>query len=64
MLLHQLLNAMESGGRLASCIALIERQNRLMGRVKKLTVVEQAYRFMNQVVFCRVLLKLGSASAT
>lgn len=59
MVLHELLSAMQRAGRLASCIALIERQKQLLGRVKGLSREEQGYRLMNQLLFCRVLLKLG-----
>lgn len=64
MILYQMLNLMAGSGRLASCISLIEKQNRLIGKVKKLTPQEQAYRFMNQTLFCKVLLKLGTSLHT
>ena len=35
-----------------------------MGRVKVLTPNEQEYRFMNQILFCKVLLKLGTHGST
>jgi hypothetical protein len=60
MILYQSLKGMEASSRLASCIGLIEKQNRLLGLVKKLTKEEQAYRFMNQILYCKVLLKLGT----
>lgn len=59
MLIYQMLNIMESASRLASCISLVEKQNRLLSRVKKLSKEEQTYRFMNQILFNKVLLKLG-----
>lgn len=64
MILYQMLKIMEQNSRLTSCISLIEKQNRLLGRVKKLTKEEQAYRFMNQILFCKVLLKLGTLPTT
>ena len=30
-----------------------------MAKVKKLTPEEQSYRFLNQTLYCKVLLKLG-----
>ena len=59
MFIYQMLNIMESSSRLASCISLIEKQNRLISRVKKISKEEQTYRFMNQILFNKVLLKLG-----
>jgi hypothetical protein len=60
MLIYQMLNIMESSARLASCISLIETQNKLINRVKKLSKEEQTYRFLNQILFNKVLLKLGT----
>lgn len=59
MIIYQAMNAMESAGRLASCISLIEKQNRLLERVKKLSREERTYRFMIQILYNKVLLKLG-----
>jgi hypothetical protein len=59
MLIYQMLNVMQSAGRLASCIALIEKQNRLLDRVRNTSKEEQTYRFINQILFNKVLLKLG-----
>jgi hypothetical protein len=60
MMIYQMLNIMESSSRLASCISLIEKQNRLISRVKKISKEEQTYRFLNQILFNKVLLKLGT----
>jgi hypothetical protein len=60
MMIYQMLNIMESSSRLASCISLIEKQNRLISRVKKISKEEQTYRFLNQILFNKVLLKLGN----
>jgi hypothetical protein len=54
-----MLNIMQSSNRLASCISLIEKQNHLIDRVKNLSKEEQTYRFINQILFNKVLLKLG-----
>jgi hypothetical protein len=59
MILYQMLKIMESSGRLASCIALIEKQNGLVSRASKLKREDHCYRFLNQILFNRVLLKLG-----
>lgn len=64
MLIYQMLNAMQSAGRLASCIALIEKQNRLLDRVRSTSKEEQTYRFINQLLFNKVLLKLGTLPPT
>lgn len=64
MLIYQMLNAMLSAGRLASCIALIDKQNRLLDRVRNTSKEEQTYRFTNQLLFNRVLLKLGTLLST
>ena len=63
MLLYQMLNMMTRSSRLASCISLVEKQNRLIGRVKALSKEEQTYRYLNQILFNKVLLKLGKLSA-
>jgi hypothetical protein len=60
MIIYEMLKTMESSGRLASCISLIEKQNRLISRVKKLRKEDKCYRFLNQQLFNRVLLKLGN----
>jgi len=59
MLVYQMLRAMVGAGRLASCIALVEKQNRLLERVRSTGTEAQTYRLVNQVLFSRVLLKLG-----
>ena len=59
MAIYQMLSAMVSSSRIASCISLIEQQNKLISRVKKLNNHEQTYRFLNQILSCKVLLKLG-----
>lgn len=60
MIIYQAISTMESGGRLASCISLKEKQNRLLERVKKLNKEERTYRFMIQILYNKVLLKLGT----
>lgn len=64
MLIHQMLGVMVSAGRLASCIALIERQNRLLDRVRSTGKEAQTYRLINQILFNRVLQKLGTLPPT
>jgi hypothetical protein len=64
MIIYQMLNIMQSSNRLASCISLIEKQNRLIDRVKNLSKEEQTYRFINQILFNKVLLKLGKGKIT
>ncbi len=64
MLVYQMLSVMVGAGRLASCIALVERQNRLLDRVRSTGKEAQTYRLINQLLFCRVLQKLGTLSPT
>lgn len=60
MLIYQMLSVMVEAGRLASCIALIERQNRLLDRMRSTGKEAQTYRLINQLLFNRVLQKLGT----
>lgn len=64
MLVYQMLSVMVEAGRLASCIALIERQNRLLDRVRSTGKEAQTYRLINQLLFNRVLQKLGTLVPT
>ena len=64
MLIYYMLKNAESSHRLATCVSLIDKQNKLVSRLKKLTREEQTYRFLNQVLFNKVLLKLGRDGIT
>lgn len=64
MLIYQMLSVMVEAGRLASCIALIERQNRLLDRMRSTGKEAQTYRLINQLLFNRVLQKLGTLVPT
>lgn len=60
MLLYHLLSAREKSGRLASCLALVGLLHDL-ARARQLNESELAYRFLCQILFTRVLLKLGTS---
>jgi hypothetical protein len=50
---------MENSGRLASCISLVDKQNRLLSRASKFKKEHYVYRFLNHILLNKVLLKLG-----
>ena len=40
-------------------MSLIDKQNKLVMKLKKMSKEELLYRFLNQILFNKVLLKLG-----
>lgn len=63
MIIYQMLKMMVGENRIASCISLAEKSNKIIGHLKNLSKSEQQYRAMNQILSTKVFLKLGMVEA-
>lgn len=50
---------MERANRVSSCIAVIEKQNRIVNCCKKINKEEQSFRILSEILYRKALLKIG-----
>jgi hypothetical protein len=50
---------MERANRVSSCIAVIEKQNRIVNCCKKISKEEQSFRILSEILYRKALLKIG-----